>query len=82
MKFFDAMTSPVLTYNSEVCSAYAKSGLKSWDSSKIEKTHLQFCKHYLEVSNKASNLACRAGLGRFPLTIAINQKVMNYSPYL
>ena len=81
-KIFDAMISPILTYNSEVWGAYAKSDLKSWDSSQIEKTHLQFCKRYLEVSNKASNVACRAELGRFPLIIAINQKIMNYSSYL
>ena len=29
-----------------------------------------------------SNVACRAELGRFPLIIAINQKIMNYSTYL
>ena len=59
-KIFDAMISPILTHNSEVWGAYAKSDLKSWDSSQIEKTHLQFCKRYLEVSNKASNVACTA----------------------
>ena len=59
-----------------------KSDLKSWDNTQIEKSHLQFCKHYLEVSNKASNAACRAEHGRFPLIIAINQKIMNYSSYL
>ncbi|MCV6599373.1 MAG: hypothetical protein OIF36_02705, partial [Alphaproteobacteria bacterium] len=46
------------------------------------KTHLQFCKHYLEVSNKASNIACRAELGRFPLNIAISQRILNYILYL
>ena len=56
--------------------------LKSWDSSQIEKKKIQFRKRYLEVSNKASNVACRAELGRFPLTIAVNQKIMNYSSYL
>ena len=74
-KIFDAMISPILTYKSEVWGAYAKSDLKSCDSSQIEKTHLQFCKRYLEVSNKASNVACRAELGRFSLIIAINQKI-------
>ena len=59
-----------------------KFDFKSWDSSQIEKTHLQFCKRYLEVSNKASNMACRAELGRFPLIIAINQKIINYFLYL
>ena len=43
-----------------------------------EKTHLQLCKRYLEVSNKASNVASKAELDRFPLIIAINQKIMNY----
>ena len=39
--------------------AFVKSDFKSWDSSAIEKTHLQFCKRYLQVHNKASNIACR-----------------------
>ena len=38
------------------------------------KAHLQFCKRYLEVNNKASNVACRAELGRLPLNITINKK--------
>ena len=38
------------------------------------KTHLPFCKRYLEVNNKASNVACRAELGRLPLNITINKK--------
>ena len=32
--------------------------LKTWDGSQIEKAHLQFCKRYLEINNKASNIAC------------------------
>ena len=80
-KIFD-MISPILTYNSEIWGVYVKPDFKSWDSSQIEKTHLQFCKRYLEVSNKASNTAGRAELGRFPLNIAINQKIINYFLYL
>ena len=52
---------------------YAKPDFKTWDSSQIEET-LQFCKRYLEVNNKASNVACRAELGRLPLNITINKK--------
>ena len=48
----------------------------------VVKTHLQFCKRYLEVSNKASNVACRAELGRLPLNITINQKILNYILYI
>jgi len=72
------MISPILTYNSEIWGVYVKPDFKFWDSSQTGKTHLQFCKHYPEVSNKASNMACRAELGRFPLIVAINKKKMNY----
>jgi len=69
------MISPILTYvyYYEVWGAFVKSDFKSWDSSAIKKkTHLQFCKRYLEVHNKASNIACRAELGKSPLIIEIN----------
>ena len=66
-KIFDTMISPILTNNSEVWGAFGKSDFKLWDNSGIEKTH--FCKRYLEVHNKSSNVACRSELGRFPLII-------------
>ena len=59
-KIFDTMISPILTYNSEVWGAFVKSDFKSWDNSGIEKTHLHFCKRYLEVHNKSSNVANRS----------------------
>ena len=70
----DTMIFPILSYNSEVWGIYTKQDFKKWDSSPIEKIHLQFCKRYLEVNNKASNLICRAELGILPLIIPINQK--------
>ena len=81
-KIFDTMIPPILTYNSEVWGAFVKSDFKSWDNSGIEKTHLHFCKRYLEVHNKSSNVACRSELGRFPLIIDINNKILNYLNYL
>ena len=36
----------------------------------------------MEVNNKASNIACRAELGRLHLLIPINQKIMKYFVYL
>ena len=81
-KIFDSMISPILTYNSEVWGAFVKSDFKSWDSSAIEKIHLQFCIRYLQVHNKASNIACRADLGKFPMIIDINKKILNYLDYL
>ena len=76
------MISPILTDNSEVWGVYTKSDFKSWENSPIETAHLQFCKRYLEVRNKASNIACRAELGRFPLIIDINKRMLNYVTYL
>ena len=72
------MISPILTYNTEIWDVYAKPDFKTWDSSQIEKIHLQFCKRYLQVNNKAPNVACRAELGRLPLNITINKKIINY----
>ena len=43
--------------------------------------HLKFYKRYLEVINKASNIACRAELGRLPLLIPLNPKIMKYFVY-
>ena len=66
-KIFDTMISPILTNNSEVWGLFIKSDFKYWDTSPIEKGHLHFCKRYLQVKNKAFNIACRAELGRYPL---------------
>ena len=76
------MISPILTYNSKAWGVFAKSDFKSWDTSPIEKSHLQFCKRYLQVNNKASNIACRAEMGRFPLTFDINKRILKYISYL
>ena len=76
------MISPILTYNSEVWGVFIKSDFKNWDTSPIEKGHLQFCKRYLQVNNKASNIACRAELGRYPLILDINKRILKYISYL
>ena len=81
-KIFDTMISPILTYNCEVWGAYLKSDLSHWDKSPIEKAHLRFCKSYLGVNKKATNDACRAELGRFPLKLNIDQKILNYILHL
>ena len=42
------------------------------ETADIEKSHLQFCKRYLEVDNN----------GRLPLKITINHKILNYILYI
>ena len=81
-KIFDTRIFPILSYNSEVWGMYIKQDFQKWGNSAIEKIHLKFCKRYLEVNNKASNLACGAELGRLPLVVPINQKIMKYFVYL
>ena len=80
--YLDTMIFPILSYNSEIWGMYTKQDFKTWDRSPIEKIHLKFCKRYLEVNSKASNIACRAELGRLPLIIPINQRIMKYLVYL
>ena len=81
-QIFDTMIFPILSYNSVIWGMYTKQDFKTWDRSPIEKIHLKFCKRYLEVHNKTSNIACRAELGRLPLIIPINQRIMKYVVYL
>ena len=81
-KIFDTMSSPILTYNSEVWGVFIKSDFKYWDTSPIEKGYLQFCKRYLQVNDKASNIACRAELGQYPLIFYINKGILKYISYL
>ena len=76
------MISPILSYNSEIWGVYVKHDFKAWDNTPIEKTHLKFCKRYLEISNKASNVASRSELGRFSLIINIYKNILYYVLYL
>ena len=48
----------------------------------LQKTHLKFCKRYLEISNKALNVASRSELGRFPLIIDIYKNILHNILYL
>ena len=61
-----------------------KSGVPSLSriSTPIEKAHLQFCKRYLEVHNKASYMASKAELGKYAMIIDISKKILNYLSYL
>jgi len=50
----------------------------------LQETHLQLCKRSdLQVrTGKASNIACRSELGKFPKIIDINKKILNFFSYL
>ena len=75
-KILDSMISPILTYNSEVWSAFVKSDFKSWKISTWKPIYNSV--NALHTGN-ASNTACRAELGKFPKIIDINKKILNYN---
>ena len=81
-KIFDSMVSPILLYNSEVWGAYTNCDFNKWDNTSTEKVHLKFCKLYLGVNRRASNLASRAELGKFPLLIPIYKRIINYITHI
>ena len=76
------MISPVLSYNIEIWVVYVKHDFRAWDNTPTEKTHAKFCKRYLEISSKASNVASRSELLRFPLIINIYKNIRYYILYL
>ena len=51
-------------------------------TSPTEKAHLRFCKIYLGLGKKASNLATRGELGKLPLIISIFKRLFNYITHL
>ena len=84
-KIFDTiMISPILTCNSGIWpGSVCQPDFKTWEGSHIEKTHLQFCKRYLEVNKKASKLLVeQTELGPFPLNITLNQNIFNCILYI
>ena len=81
-RLFDSMIAPILTYGCEVWGAYQKQNFDNWDKSQTEKVHLRFCKYYLGINRKASNIASRSELGRFPLKIFVDTLILKFYNHL
>jgi len=81
-KLFDSLISPILTYGCEVWGTYQKQNFDIWDKNQIEKVHLRFCKYYLGINRKSSNIASRSELGRFPLKIFIDTLILKFYNHL
>ncbi len=69
-------------YSQMVNLKYANKDYDKSDNTEVEKTHLKFCKLYLGVNRKASYIACRGELGKFPLLISIKKNIINYIKYI
>ena len=75
---FDAAVLPILTCDSEIWALNATLDHDKWDTTSTEQAHLNFIKHILGVNRSTNNLICRAELGRYPLSIEINTKIINF----
>ena len=72
-QIFDTMISPILTYIVTVKFGVCMPNQTLRPGTAHKSSRL---------NNKASNIACRAELGRFPLNITINQKILKYILYI
>jgi hypothetical protein len=85
LHIFDTLVKPINTYGADIWGAFLNNTDKMFnvlndkylfDNFSFEKTDLQFCKSLLGVHRKASNVAVRGELGRYPVTIYILKQVM------
>jgi len=81
-RLFDSLISPILTYGCEVWGSYQKHNFDLWDKLPTEKVHLRFCKYFLGINKKASNIASRSELGRFPLKIFVDTLTLKFYNHL
>jgi hypothetical protein len=79
---FDSIISPILLYNADVWGVYIKNDFINWDKLPVEKVHLKFCKLYLGVGRKASNIASRSELGKYSLIINVFKRIFKYVTHL
>ena len=82
IRLFDAAILPILTYGSEVWALNSTLDYDKWDSCPPEKSHLDFIRHILGTNRSVNNLICRAELGRYPLCIEINCRIVNFYKHI
>ena len=78
-KLFNALSvKPVLLYACEIWGPELLSCKTHFDKSTIEQVHIKFCKQTLNVPWYTENIACRAELERYPLSIEIKASIFGY----
>ena len=73
-KLFDALVKPILLYGCEIWGPELLSDKTHFDKSTIEQVHIKFCKQTLNTPC----IACRAEIGRYPLSIDIKASIFSY----
>ena len=82
IRLFDAAILPILTYVPEIWALNSTLDYDKWDNCPPEKSHLHFIRHILGTKRSANNLICRAELGRYPLCIEINYRIVTFYKYI
>ena len=82
LRLFDAAILQILTYGSEIWALNPTLDDDKWDISSTERIHLNFVKHILGINRSVNNLLCRAELGRYPISIEINHKILNFYKHI
>ena len=77
-KLFKALVKPVLLYACKIWGPELLSYKTHFDKSTIEQVHIKFCKQTLNVPWYTENIAYRAELGRYPLSIDIKASIFSY----
>ena len=77
-KLFKALVKPVLLYACKIWGPELLSYKTHFDKSTIEQVRIKFCKQTLNVPWYTENIACRAELGRYPLSIDIKASIFSY----
>ena len=73
LKLFDSYINPILLYGLDI---WMPLDFNKWDHTEIESVHLQFCKHILGVNRSTSNILVRGELGRYPLKVTIDTRII------
>ena len=82
LRLFDAVVLPMLTYGSEIWALNSTLDHEKWNRSSTEGAHLDFLRHILGVKRSVNNLLCCAEVGRFPINIEINHKILNFYKHI
>ena len=76
---FDNIVKQIILYASEIWGIMANNAnIEKIGKSLIERFHLKICKQILGVHRKATNLAVFSELGRYPLYIEIQERMIKY----
>ena len=77
-KLYNTLVKPVILYGCEIWGHELLSYNTHFDKSTVEQVHIKFCKQTLNTPWYTENKACRAELGRYPMSIDIKVSILRY----